>query len=440
MQKETKMKKKLLSKALTVVIAVAMVIGIMPTVTLPVAALEATETQNEQSSINGNVVTGTCGDNLTWTLDLDTGILTISGTGAMYDYSYSSSSWYDYRYSIKTVVIENGVTSIGDYAFYWCTSLESITIPGSVTSIGNNVFEMCTSLESITVESGNTKYHSAGNCLIETASKMLIYGCKNSIIPTDGSVTSIGNEAFSWCTSLKSITIPGSVTSIGNEAFRNCTRLEKLVYCGTEEEWNAVTKGDDWNFNVPATVQLHNFDGCVCTECGEVAHTFGDWAEYDDKQHVRSCSACDTVEYEDHSFTDGKCDKCEYVNVITGKCGNDLTWTFSPDTGRLTISGIGTMPDYNTHKMPWLNYCKSIKSIVVEDGVKNIGFGAFGLCVNLTSVSIADSVTNIGGGAFAYCGRLMNITIPKNVDTIGANPFAGCVLLRKITVAEGNTK
>ena len=120
---------------------------------------------------------------------------------------------------VTDLVIPNGVRSIGEWAFYHCDSLISITIPDSVTSIGVSAFSDCSSLASITVVSGNPVYHSAGNCIIETESKTLIAGCKNSVIPSDGSVTSIGDSAFNGCSGLTSITIPNSVTSIGDSAF-----------------------------------------------------------------------------------------------------------------------------------------------------------------------------------------------------------------------------
>ena len=127
---------------------------------------------------------GTCGDNLTWTLD-DEGTLTISGTGSMYDYSYSSSApWYSYRSSIKSVVIGDSVTSIGDYAFRYCSSLTSVVIPDSVTSIGN--------------------------------------------------------DAFYSCGSLTSVVIGDSVTSIGEGAFYYCSALKDVYYTGNEEEWQAI--------------------------------------------------------------------------------------------------------------------------------------------------------------------------------------------------------
>ncbi|MCC8072634.1 MAG: leucine-rich repeat domain-containing protein, partial [Clostridiales bacterium] len=125
---------------------------------------------------------GTCGDNLTWSLDTDTGVLTIDGSGDMTDYSSSKSiPWYSYRTSITDVELLSGITSIGSYAFYNCTSLISIVISESVISIGWNAFRSCTSLTSITIPN---------------------------------SVTSISGAAFEGCTSLTSITIPNSVTSI----------------------------------------------------------------------------------------------------------------------------------------------------------------------------------------------------------------------------------
>ncbi|MBR3145487.1 MAG: leucine-rich repeat domain-containing protein, partial [Clostridia bacterium] len=128
------------------------------------------------------------------------------------------------------------VTSIGGWAFYNCTGLTSVAIPDSVTSIGNYAFEDCTGLESLTVSSGNEIYHSSGNCIIETNTGELILGCKNSIIPNDGSVTSIGDYAFCGCTGLTSITIPDSVTSIGDFAFGYTAwynnQPDGLVYAG----------------------------------------------------------------------------------------------------------------------------------------------------------------------------------------------------------------
>ena len=157
---------------------------------------------------------------------------------------------FSYCYALPSVTIPSNVTSIGNYAFYACSGLTSVSIPSSVTSIGNNAFSNCSltsvtipsnvtsigfspfgcpGLTSISVESGNSVYDSRNNCnaIIETATNTLIQGCKNTIFPEG--VTSIGNGAFSGCSSLTSVTIPTSVTSIGSSAFNSCTSLTSVT-------------------------------------------------------------------------------------------------------------------------------------------------------------------------------------------------------------------
>ena len=131
--------------------------------------------------------------------------------------------------SLESVTIGDSVTSIGDSAFSGCSGLTSIVIPDSVTSIGEGAFSGCNSLTSFIVNTGNAVYHSDGNCLIETQSKTLIAGCGASVIPSDGSVISIGDSAFGGCSRLTSIVIPDSVISIGDEAFAGCDSLTSIV-------------------------------------------------------------------------------------------------------------------------------------------------------------------------------------------------------------------
>ena len=160
------------------------------------------------------IVDGTCGDNLTWTLNTKDSTLTISGTGAMTDYmDYSPAPWYDYQSYIKYVTLPDGLTSIGDRVFYLCSSLTSITIPNSVTTIEDYAFYGCSSLP---VEN-NLRY--ADTYLVEAVDKTLsTYSIKEG-------TKWIGSSAFYECSALTSITIPNSVTSIGDYAFAWCSSL-----------------------------------------------------------------------------------------------------------------------------------------------------------------------------------------------------------------------
>ena len=165
---------------------------------------------------------GTCGAEVTWTLDSE-GVLTISGSGDMYNYGISGTPWYGSRSRVKSAVIAEGVTSIGSYAFFYCTSLTSVTIPDSVTSIGDSAFQGCTSLTSVTIPD---------------------------------SVTYIGNYAFHGCTALTSVTIPDSVTSIGDGAFASCTSLAGI--------W--VAEGNSHYVNDASGV-LFNKDKTTLVQC-----------------------------------------------------------------------------------------------------------------------------------------------------------------------------
>ena len=129
---------------------------------------------------------------------------------------------------LTSVIISNGIIKIGASAFIGCVNLTNITISASVATIYTSPFENCPSLENITVEQQNAYYHSSGNCLIETETATLVSGCKNSVIPTDGSVKAIGNSAFMG-SGITELVMPDSVTSIGNCAFQDCTSLKSAV-------------------------------------------------------------------------------------------------------------------------------------------------------------------------------------------------------------------
>lgn len=164
----------------------------------------------------------------------------------------------------KSIIPTDGtVTTIGDYAFCDCNGLTNITIPKIINTISISAFKGCKGLESIEVENGNTIYRSEGNCLIKIKSKTLILGCKNSVIPSDGTVTKIGSYAFYNCDGLTGITIPNSVTIIAFYAFGGCGGLVGLTYKGTRNEWNAVEKFTGWNKGCPSGLRIYCDDGVL---------------------------------------------------------------------------------------------------------------------------------------------------------------------------------
>ena len=180
---------------------------------------------------------GICGDNLEWKLT-DEGVLTITGTGEMQDWNDYSSPWYE---SVKQVIIGDGVTTIGDWAFSYCRALTSITIPNSVTTIGDNAFESCSSLTSITIPNSVTTIGDYAFSYCRALTSVII----------SNSVTTIGERTFANCYSLTSVTIPSSVTRIEDGAFSDCGNVKQI----TSE---AVT---------PPYCSRYAFDGVNRNEC-----------------------------------------------------------------------------------------------------------------------------------------------------------------------------
>ncbi len=181
-------------------------------------------------------------EGLVYTLSDDITHFSVTGIGTATDTDVVIPSTY------------NGlpVTSIGHHAFYKCTSLTSIEIPDSVTEIGNGAFFYCKSLASIEIPDSVT---SIGNYAFYSCSGLTSITIPNSVI-------SIGERTFNDCRGLTSVTIGNGVTSIDDRAFQDCTSLTSITFEGTMEQWNAIGKGSDWNYNT-GEYTVHCTDGDI---------------------------------------------------------------------------------------------------------------------------------------------------------------------------------
>ncbi len=416
-----------------------------------------------------DIVSGQCGDNLTWTLNITKRVLDITGTDAMWSYTESSKApWYDYRSSIKTVNIADGVTTIGDYAFCDCYNLTSVTIPNSVKTIGDRAFESCDSLTSvtipdsvttigdlafnycanltnITVDNDNKNYSSDeyGVLFNKDKTTLIQYSLGNArtsyIIPD--SVTTIGASAFKVCryitrvtigngvtiigekafgsSSLASVTIPDSVTTIGASAFESCNKLTSVTIP------DSVT-----------TIGASAFESChnlTSVTIGNSVTIIGDSA-------FSSCYKLTSITIPDSVTTIGayafcRCTSLENVTIgksvtIIGegafKTCDHLTSVTIPDG--VTIIDDGAFSE-----------CTSLTSVIIPDSVKTIGDAAFSSCSNLTGITFPDSVKDIGNWAFESCNSLTSVTIPDSIKTIGDSAFRWCASLTSVTIGNSVT-
>jgi hypothetical protein len=346
---------------------------------------------------------GTCGNNLTWTLS--NGTLTISGTGAMENYGLVDfTSPWDYDMSIRLVIISDGVTSIGTNAFVGCTSLASVTIGNSVTSIRGSAFDGCSSLTSVTIPN---------------------------------SVTSIGSSAFYGCTSLTSVTIPNSVTSIGKEAFYNCSSLTSveapaIFFEINEENWVYTTKSlqkvvvnsGELSENALAvinrsykTLQSLDLSGVTNTEFADEA--------FKGCYNLKSLVLPSTLTRVSYMMV-AECVYLENINIPA------------------TVEEIGDRAFEDCRSIQTITFGSAVPASVLgqanapmagTSALKKIGNWAFYNAHQLQSLEIPEGVTEIGDGAFYGCTYMEELTLPASVQSIGDNCFALCSKLTKIKCA-----
>ena len=360
-----------------------------------------------------DVQTGSCGDNLTYSLDTETGVLTISGTGEMTDYAIGNPFS---KLNVKTVIIENGVTSISNYAFSGCTSLTNVAIPNSVTSIGDWVFSGCISLKSIEVSDNNKNYSSFDGVLFNKDKTALIKypaGKPNDTYEIPNSVTSIGNSAFSCCESLTNVTIPNSVTNIGEDAFSGCESLTSVTIP------NSVT-----------SIGVSAFSECISLTSVTISNSvtsIGSYAFY-------YCRSLTSVTIPNSVTSIGNCAflGCYFTfkNFINNS-NVELNDSSKPTIVDTDAGGFCIKDNELVRMRP----IYAIGEVTIPNSIASIGRAAFENCTSLTSVTIPDGVTSIDDYVFYSCEGLMSVTIPTSVKSIGDSAFEYCTNLANVYYA-----
>ena len=312
---------------------------------------------------------GTCvanGDNLTWKLSCD-GVLTISGIGDMESFDDVHVPWEKYRDSIQSVIIEDGVTNVSDYAFYNCSNIINVSIGNSVTTIGFEAFYNCSSLTSVTIPNSVT---SLGSSAFDQCSSLTNVSISNNL-------TSIAFAAFAFCSSLEHVDIPYGVKSIEENAFFFCSNLTNVNIS------NSVV-----NIGINAFSNCSNLTKILIpnsvSNIGIGAFEF--------------CNSLSEIVVDKNNKTLDSRNNC---NAIIETASNTLIVGCKNTTIPNDIKSIGISAFYA---------CRSLTSITIPNSVTSINKEAFLFCSHLMELTIGDSVTSIGDNAFAECDSLQKVT------------------------------
>lgn len=437
------MKKKFVSAVLAIVVLFG------SAVSLPQGAF-VDNTAMPASALTVNTDTsGKCGENVSWTLK--NGVLTISGSGDMYDkytyYTPDSYSPFCDREDITSVVIKDGVTSIGKHMFTYCNKITSVSIPSSVTKIGEYAFYRCEGLKKIVLPDSITTM------------EMNTFRCCTGLesVTLSKNLKVLDSCLFEECSSLKSVTIPKNVSTIVWSAFENCANLENIIVDADNKDFcdisgvlytkdkkkivicppakTSVTLPSSLNeigyysfgycsklkeIKIPESVTILN-DLCFCHCTGLTTLTIPKNVEkYDESITFR----CDNL-------TDINVDKnnakfSSYDGVVYNK--NQTILLGCPE-GKATVN----IPSTVTRIEEWaLNTNRKITSIKLPSGLKSIGLHAFRDCSSLKSITIPDGVTAIGNCAFYGCSSLEYIKLPNGLTKLERSMFHSCEKLQEI--------
>ena len=378
---------------------------------------------------DGAVASGKCGENLTWSIDAEGGSLTISGTGAMWDYSeifvgdgdsHTTAPWY--AYSPTKLVLEKGITYIGEYAFFGCGIAGDLTLPDGVTEVGANAFAYCSGLTSVVL--------SQSVAWLDNWAFLNCSGISSLTMPKG--VTGIGYAAFRGCGSLTSVTIPASVIDINSAAFSDCNSLENIAVDGKNIYYISV---DGVLFNKNRTTLVAYPSGKKGT-----AYTIPKGVTSIGANAFSYCRNLIDVTIPENvtSIGGGAFNGCSnLVSVTIPKSVTSIGSIAFENCSSLTNV---TIPE-NVTSIEWGTFygCKSLTGVIIPENVTVIGGHAFDGCSSLISVTIPKSVTSIGDSAFQNCSRLTNVAIPENVPSIAMDTFYGCNSLTSVTIPKSVT-
>ena len=339
---------------------------------------QATQLFTETSATNKTaVIEGICGENVAYLLSND-GILTIFGSGTMYDYAAGVDvPWYSLREAIQKIVIEDGVTAIGSRAFYNCTELTEVSIGDDVATIGTYAFRGAIKLTGIQLP------------------------C---------SVINIADFAYWACSNLARIVFDGNAPTIGDNTFGECAPSIEIQF----NEGNVGFDKSPWVNFMLSPQHLGRWIVLQEATC------------LNDGSKELFCSYCQKTITEvipgGHNYQDGVCTVCnDVVIVATGECGSKVSWKLD-GTGKLLLYGSGATYDYSSANNIFRKYRDQIRIIEIQEGITYIS-RLFEDCSKLTHVSFPESLTEIGSFAFANCYALNEIVLPPNLKVIGTGAF-----------------
>ncbi len=390
---------------------------------------------------------GTCGNNARWSIDTLTGTLTISGTGATDSYSFNSApSWDSYQSYIKSVVIENGITSVGDCLFYNGGSgfkykkLESVNL-GNITSIGSYAFRNCKALSLVT-----------GTDHVTTVGEYAFKGCNSLKNINLNAVISINNGAFSECDSLEYINLLSTLTTVGSSAFQGCDSLKSITVPQSVRKIGARAYAD-----CPAVLTVSFLPISAPSSLGE-----GIFSETGSESGTELNFSNSLTSVPDSLFCNSNISSLSGGNNLT-KIGNnsfartnlktfsvsskitsigqnaflgcnDLT-SFSVNSSNRFFSSNSNGLLLNKDETMIIRYPagKTDSSFTVASPITSLGVDAFRECPYLETVTFTGSVTTVKDSCFKDCPRLSTVTLNSKVTTINPNAFENCDSLNDIT-------